>query len=221
VTDRVEPVRQDVRVPTLRVLSVDARTTGSDRAGLARLISDHDPDAVCVHNAPQLGRWRQKVARLARESGRVVICADGRRAGGNLLLSTLGVDVVTTSHARFTSDSRLAPPGAALALLRVDGREFVLVSTTLIGNAAVRLGQAAQLQAAIDRFVPGAPPAIVSAIGTDRPGTAAWQAVADGRVVVGARFFVDERIAVDEAQQLGKGQQPTGATTAVLATLTV
>jgi len=206
-------------VPTIRVLSVDARTTGSDQDGLARLISDHDPDAVCVHNAPQLGRWRQKVARLARESGRVVVAADGRRGGGNLLLSTLGVDAVTTGCARFRSDSRLAPPGAALALLRVDGREFVLTAATLVGNAAERLGQAAELQAAIERLVPGAPPAIVSALGTDRPGTAAWQAVADGRVAVGGRFFVDERIDVGEAQQLGKGQ-PLGPS-AVLATLTL
>jgi hypothetical protein len=203
------------------VLSVDARTTGSDRAGLARLISDHDPDAVCVHNAPSLGRWRQKVARLARESGRVVVAADGRRAGGNLLLSTLGVDAVTTGRARFRSDSRLNPPGAALALLRLDGRELVLTSATLIGKAADRLGQAAELQTAIERLVPGAPPAIVSAIGTDRPGTAAWQAVADGRVAVSARFFVDERIDVVEAQQLGKSQPPTGAPSAVLATLSV
>ena len=206
-------------MPTLRVLSVDARTTGSDRAGLARLISDHDPDAVCVHNAPHLGRWRQKVARLARESGRVVVAAEGRGSGGNLLLSTLGVDSVTTGQARFRSDSRLAPPGAALALLRADGREFVLVAATLIGNAAERLGQAAELQAAIERLVPGSPPAIVSAIGTDRPGTAAWQAVADGRVAVGGRFFVDERIDLGEAQQLGKGQ-PVGPS-AVVATLTI
>jgi hypothetical protein len=149
------------------------------------------------------------------------VAADARRAGGNLLLSTLGVDAVTTGRARFRSDSRLNPPGAALALLRLDGREFVLTSATLIGNAADRLGQAAELQTAIERLVPGAPPAIVSAIGTDRPGTAAWQAVADGRVAVGARFFVDERIDVVEAQQLGKGQPPTGAPSAVLATLSV
>lgn len=206
-------------MPTLRVLSVDARTAGSDRAGLARLISDHDPDAVCVHNAPQLGRWRQRVARLARDSGRVVVAADGRRAGGNLLLSTLGVDAVTTGRARFRSDRRLAPPGAALALVRADGKEFVLVSATLVGNAADRLGQSAELQAAIDRFVPGTPPVIVSAIGTDRPGTAAWQAVADGRLTVGGRFFVDERIDAGEVQQLGPAR-PAGPP-AVLATLTL
>lgn len=206
-------------MPTLRVLSVDAHTPATDQAGLVRLISEQDPDVVCVHNAPRLGRWRQKVARLARESGRVVVAADGRRAGGNLLLSTLGVDAVTTGRARFTSDSRLSPPGAALARLRVEEQEFVLVSATLIGNAAERLGQAAELQTAIDRFVPGSPPAVVSAIGTDRPGTAAWQAVADGRVVVGARFFVDERITVEDAQQLGT-QQPVGRS-AVLATLSL
>ena len=192
-------------MPTFRVLSVDARTAGSDRAGLAQLISDADPDAVCVHHAPHLGRWRQKVAVLARRSGRVVVAADGRRAGGNVLLSTLGVDAVTTGAARFSSDNRISPPGAAMALLRVEGRPVVLTAATLLGNAADRLAQARELQEAIERVVPGTPPAIVSAIGTDRPGTAAWQAVADGRIAVGGRFFVDEGIDVVEAKQLGEG----------------
>lgn len=206
-------------MPTFRVLSVDARTAGSDRAALAQLINDVDADAVCVHNAPHLGRWRQKVAVLARGSGRVVVAADGRRAGSNLLLSTLGVDAVTTGARRFTSDARLSPPGAAMAVLRVGGHELVLTAATLIGNAADRLGQARELQEAIERLVPGTPPAIVSAIGTDRPGTAAWQAVADGRVAVGARFFVDERLDTVEAKQLGEANviRPP----AVLAVLTV
>jgi len=206
-------------VPTFRVLSVDARTAGSDRAGLAELINDVDADAVCVHNAPHLGRWRQKVAVLARRSGRVVVAADGRRAGGNVLLSTLGVDAVTTGAVRFASERRLIPPGVATALVRVGGHDLLLAAATLIGNAADRLGQAGELQQALDRAVPGTPPAVVSALGTDRPGTAAWQAVADGRVAVGARFFVDERIDVVEAKQLGGGNAIRPP--AVLAVLTV
>ena len=113
----------------------------------------------------------------------------------------------------------LSPPGVATALLRIGGHDVLLAAATLIGNAADRLGQAGELQQALDRAVPGRPPAVVSALGTDRPGTAAWQAVADGRVAVGARFFVDERIDVVEAAQLGGGNAIRPP--AVLAVLTV
>src|SRR4051794_524153 len=204
-------------VPTLRVLSVDARTTGRERAALGRLISDSDPDAVCVHNAPHLGRWRQKAAALARRSGRVVVTAGGRATGANLVLSTLGVDSVLTGETRFTGRGGSNPPGAALALLRVEGRDVVLVSAMLVGNAAERLDQAHELQAAIDGLVPGHPPCVVSAIGSDRPGTAAWHSLAGGRLAVGGRFFVDERIAVAEAKEVGG----TPLLPAVLAELTV
>jgi hypothetical protein len=186
------------------VLSVDVRTAGRDRAALARLIEEGDADAVCVHNAPHLGRWRQKAADLARRSGRVVVAAGGRRSGANLLLSTLGLDAVTTGETRLPGGTALTPPGAALARLRSAGREFLLGSATLIGNAAERLGQARELQVAIDRLRPGTPPAILSAIGTDRPGTAAWQALATGRVAVGGRFYVDEKIRVVEAREIGR-----------------
>src|SRR4051812_5760613 len=182
-------------VPTLRVLSVDARTTGRDRAALGRLISDSDPDAVCVHSAPHLGRWRQKAAALARRSGRVVVIAGGRASGANLVLSTLGVDSVRTAQTRFTGRGGTNPPGAALALLRVEGRDVVLVSATLLGNAAERVGQVRELQAAIDGLGPGNPPCVVSAIGSDRPGTAAWQSLAAGRLALSGRVFVDDRIA--------------------------
>src|SRR4051794_35820028 len=203
-------------VPTLRVLSVDARTTGRDRAALGRLISDNDADVVCVHNAPHLGRWRQKAAALARRSGKVVVTAAGRGAGANLLLSTLGIDSVLTGATRFAGRGGTNPPGAALALLRVRGQEVLLAGATLVGNAAERLAQARELQSAIDGLVPGNPPCVLSAIGTDRPGTAAWQSLADGRVAAGGRFFVDERIGVAAA----KGGGGTPMLPAVLAELT-
>jgi hypothetical protein len=190
-------------VPTLRVLSVDARGVGGDRAALAALISSADPDAVCVHHAPHLGRWRNKTAALARRSGRVVVAAGGRRSGANVLFSTLAVDSVLTGERRFTGPGGTKPPGAALALLRSGGADVVLAAATLIGNAAERLVQAGELQSAVDGLVPGGPPCIVSAVGTDRPGTAAWQGLADHRLAVAGRFFVDERIDVLEAKEVG------------------
>lgn len=204
-------------MPTLRVLSVDARATGRDRTALGRLISDADADVIFVHHAPHLGRWRQKAAALARRSGRVVVAAGGRRSGANLILSTLGVDSVLTGERRFTGGSRANPPGAALALMRVEGEPVLFAGAMLVGNAADRLAQARELRSAIDGFVPGTPPSVVSAVGTDRPGTAAWQAIADHGAAVGGRFFVDGRIGVGEAKQVG-GTLPLPA---VLAELTL
>ena len=204
-------------MPTFRVLSVDAHVAGRDRALLGRLIGDARADLVCIHNGPSLGRWRQRVAALARRAGLVVVHPGGRAAGGNVLLSTLGVDSGATTESVFGGRGLLHPPGAALAVMRSGDAEFVLASATLIGNAAERLGQAGELQAVLERFVPGSPPVLLSAIGIDRPGTAAWQALADGRVPVGARFFADGRIGVGEVEVSGG----PGRATSVLAELTV
>jgi hypothetical protein len=193
-------------VPTsLRVLSVDARPFGRDRAALAKVIGDSGADVACVHGGPHLLRWRSISAALGRRAGLVVVTG-GRTAGANLLLSTLGVDVDTVQDVVFAGGTRLTRPGAALAALRRKDASFLLVSATLIGNAAERLAQAGELQAAIERLVPGDPPTIISAEGSDRPGTSAWQALLENRVGVAGRMFVDGRVSVAEAAQLpGKG----------------
>jgi hypothetical protein len=183
-------------MPTaLRLLSVDAQDFGRDRAALARAIAAAEVDVACVHGAPHLLRWRSICAAIGRQSGLVVVTG-GRLAGANLLLSGLGVDVTAVADLTFSGGSVLTPAGAAIAALRLRGVEFVLAGTTLVGNAAERLAQVRQLQTAIDGLVPGAPPAVVSALGSDRPGTAAWQALVEYRVGVVERLFVDGRLDV-------------------------
>lgn len=189
-------------MPTsLRLLSIDARPFGRDRAALARVIGDSGVDVACVHGGPHLLRWRSISAALGRRAGLVVVTG-GRTAGANLLLSTLAVDVDKVEDVLLTGGTRLTRPGAALAALRRQDSEFRLVSATLIGNAAERLAQAGELQSAIERLVPGDPPTIISAEGSDRPGTAAWQALVANRVGVAGRLFVDGRISVTDAAEL-------------------
>lgn len=182
---------------SLRLLSLDARPFGRDRAGLARTISAAGCDVVCVHGGPRLARWRAISATLARRTGLVVVTG-GRPAGANLLLSTLGVDVVAVRDLRFAAASPLESAGAALAALRQRGVEFVLASATFAGNAAQRLEQARQLQDAIERLVPGDVPAIISADGAD---TTAWQAMAENRAAVADRLLADDRIVVGEVTE--------------------
>ena len=199
-------------MPELRLLTVDARRSGRDRSALLKAITEPGPDVVCVHGGPRGLRWRAQCARLAREAGLVVVTG-GRHAGGNLLLSTLGVDVTVVQDVRLGDGPRWHPPGAALAALAADGVPFVLAGGTLVGNAADRLGQAHRLRRCLDALVPGGPPAVISAEGGDRPGTAVWEALADSRVGVTDRLFADARITVSEAAEPAAGT--------LLATLTL
>jgi hypothetical protein len=188
-------------VPTsLRLLSIDARTFGRDRAALAQAIAGAEPDLVCVHGGPHLLRWRSISASVGRRAG-LVIVTGGRTAGANLVLSSLAVDVLAGLDVLLDGGSRLNPAGAALAAVRLRGAEFVLASATLVGNAAERLAQAGELQTAIDRLVPADLPAVISAEGSDRPGTAAWQALVENRVGVAGRIFVDAQLTVTDATQ--------------------
>ena len=186
---------------TLRLLSIDARPFGRDRAALAQAIADAQADVACVHGGPHLLRWRSSGASIGRRAGLVVVTG-GRTAGANLLLSSLSVDVVAVRDVLLTGGGALNRAGAALGALRLRGTEFVLASATLVGNAAERLAQTGELQAAIDRLVPTDLPAVISAEGSDRPGTAAWQALVENRVGVAGGIFVDGRVTVGDATQL-------------------
>jgi len=186
-------------MPTsLRLLSIDARPFGRDLAALAQAIAGTGADVACVHGGPHLLRWRSISASIGRRAG-LVIVNGGRTAGANLLLSSLAVDVLATQDVLFGGGTRLNPAGAALAALRLRGEGFVLAAATLVGNAAERLAQAEELQSAIDRLVPDDLPAVISAEGSDRPGTAAWQALVENRVGVAGKIFVDGRMTVSDA----------------------
>jgi endonuclease/exonuclease/phosphatase family metal-dependent hydrolase len=166
-----------VAVPTLRLLSYNVRSMRDDRAALARVIRSAEPDVVCVQEAPRFLRWRSTCAALARTSGLVVV-GGGRPAGANLIMSTLGVDVLSTADVLFTKDPGLHQRGAAIAVLRLRGATFAVAGTHLDVRAEPRLRHVAELHAAIERHVPPDVPAAVAGDINDRPGSAPWQALA-------------------------------------------
>lgn len=182
------------RVPTLRLLSVHARDLDGDRAALAALIEQAEVDLACVHGSPSLLRWRSLSAALARQANLVVV-GGGRTGGGNLLLSTLGVDVTGLHDLAFTGTSGIRPAGATLAVLALRGSEFVAAGARLLGTGAERLAQVDELEAAVAGMHPGRPPALLSVDGVE-PGTSAWERLASGRTAVGGGVFVDSRIGV-------------------------
>jgi hypothetical protein len=200
-------------VPSLRVLSVNAAALPADRDGLARLIAAEAPDVACVQGSPSLLRWRSISAALGRKAGLVVV-SGGRTGGANLILSTLGVDVVATADVRFDGGTFAHPTGATLAVLRRSGSEFVLGCARLIGNSAERLAQSGEFLRALAGLVRGDLPSVLCVDGADRPGTASWAALSVGRVGTGGGVFVDTRLALDPAAD-GSASRPQDPQTTV------
>lgn len=181
-------------MPPLRLLSVHARDVSGDRAALAALIEQAGVDLACVHGSPSLLRWRSLSAALARRANLVVV-GGGRTGGGNLLLSTLGVDVNGLRDLAFAGTSGIRPAGATLALLALRGSEFVAAGARLRGTATECLAQAEELEAAVAGLHPAGPPALLSVDGVE-PGSPAWDRLATGRTALGGGVFVDPRIGV-------------------------
>jgi endonuclease/exonuclease/phosphatase family metal-dependent hydrolase len=167
-------------VPTLRLLSYNVRSMRDDRAALARVMQSAEPDVVAVQEAPRFLRWRSTCAALARTSGLVVV-GGGRPAGANLIMSTLGVDVVSTADVRFSKDAGLHQRGTAIAVLRLRGSTFAVAGTHLDLKPEPRLRHVGELHAAIATHVPPDVPAVVAGDINDRPGSAPWRALAAPR----------------------------------------
>jgi endonuclease/exonuclease/phosphatase family metal-dependent hydrolase len=205
----------------VRLVSYNVRSMRDDRAALARVISSLEPDVVCVQEAPRFLRWRSTCAALARMSGLVVVTG-GRPAGANLIMSTLGVDVVSSVDVAFSTDPRLHRRGTAIAVLRRNDATFAVAGTHLDVVAGPRLRHVGELGAAIERAVPPGVPVIVAADVNDRPGSAVWSALSERRsdalavAGVGPNFtstatnphqridgvFVDPRITIRSARVL-------------------
>ncbi|MGN6609547.1 MAG: hypothetical protein ACTHMS_21375 [Jatrophihabitans sp.] len=120
-------------MPTLRLVSVDARSF-PDRAALSAALAAETPQVAVVHHAPHLARWRSLAAEIARGAGLVVV-GGGRTGGANLLLSDLAVDV-TATHDVLLGRNPLRPTGFSRADLRYRGAAFTLIGASSDGDAA-------------------------------------------------------------------------------------
>ena len=105
----------------MRVLTWDIRSLREDPAEVARVVRSAAPDIALIQGAPQLWRWRSACARLARESGLVVVTG-GRPADGNLVMCAMRVRVVSSYDDR----SR-----GARAVLEAEGHRVSVLATQL------------------------------------------------------------------------------------------
>ncbi|MEO9139361.1 MAG: hypothetical protein ABI345_09880 [Jatrophihabitans sp.] len=187
-------------MPTLRLLSLTL--SGSlDAAAAARAVAEVRPDVVSVHGAPSLLRWRSRSAQFARRCGLVVV-GGGRTAGGNLLMSTLGVDVLGTSNLTFSGVRGPLAPGAAVAVLRRFGAGCTIAGARLGTPPDVRTDQLTQLRSAVADLVPDDLPAVLDLQGLD--GDALTRLAQPlGLIVAAGGVLVDRRLTVVEATVTG------------------
>lgn len=206
-------------MPSIRLLSVDARSLDPQGPGRTMLITGPAPDVMCVHGAPHLLRWRSRCAALAREAGLVVV-GGGRTGGGNLLLSSLGVDVVAFSDTQFRGSGLRRPAGAAVALLRRGNSALVLAAARLVGDPDRQVDQVGELDRVLDDVAAHAGPAgIADPQQVPRVVSVAGSAVSDSagrrlaatRAVLHGRLYVDPAIAVDDPVEAGNEPAPAEA----------
>jgi endonuclease/exonuclease/phosphatase family metal-dependent hydrolase len=165
----------------LRVLSYNVRSLRDDPEAVARVIRSAHAHVVCIQEAPRLLRWRAKCAALSRRSGMVIVTG-GRPAAGNLILSSLGVEVLAVRDVLLGREPRLHQRGVALAALRWHGHPVTVAGTHLDLEAAPRQRHADELERALAAFDPSDSPAIVAGDLNDEPGSPPWQTLSAGRV---------------------------------------
>lgn len=157
----------------MRVLTWNVRSLRDDAAGAARVIRGAAPDIALIQEAPRLWRWRSACARLARDSGLVVVTG-GRPAAGNLLLCAMRVRVVSSYDVLLPKRPRLHRRGAVTAVLEVDGRTVSVLGTHLDIDADARVDSARRLRQS--------PYDVIGADVNEEPGLPAWGALSSGLV---------------------------------------
>ena len=114
----------------IRVLSYNIRSMRDDTAALARVIGACAPDLVLVQEAPRFFRWRKKLARLAAESG-LVILTGGATAAGPALLCSLRATAERTEDVLLPLTPGQHRRGFATAVVRFGGARLGVVSCHL------------------------------------------------------------------------------------------
>lgn len=104
----------------VRVLSYNVRSMRDDNAALFSIIRSVDPDVAAIQEAPRFLRWRSKNARLARESGLVVLTG-GRPAAAMLLLGSLRTSLVYAEDVKLPKRLGLHQRGIAIAVVDLPG----------------------------------------------------------------------------------------------------
>jgi endonuclease/exonuclease/phosphatase family metal-dependent hydrolase len=138
-------------VVEVRILSYNVRSLRDDRQALTEIIRTVQPDVACIQEAPRFLRWRSECARLARESGLLVVTG-GRTAGGVLLLANLRTAVLSSRDVLFVKHEGLHQRGLAMAVVDVNGAQFGVASMHLGLDADERRGHVEEVLKYLDEL---------------------------------------------------------------------
>ncbi|MFF8956995.1 endonuclease/exonuclease/phosphatase family protein [Streptomyces sp. NPDC014894] len=116
--------------PTLRVLTYNIRSLRDDEPTLTRIIRACAPDLLLIQEAPRFFRWRKHAARLAANTGLVVL-GGGATAAGPLLLCSLRATVERTEDFLLPLTPGLPRRGFATAVVRFGGARVGVLSCHL------------------------------------------------------------------------------------------
>jgi endonuclease/exonuclease/phosphatase family metal-dependent hydrolase len=163
----------------VKVLTWNVRSLRDDAHGVARVVREIAPDIALIQEAPRLWRWRSTCARLARESGLVVVTG-GRPAAGNLLMCAMRVKVISADDLLLPKRPRLHRRGAVTAVLEIDGRRLSVLGTHLDLDPTARLGSALRLRESTYD--------VIGADVNESPGGPAWTALSRGLVDIGSEL---------------------------------
>jgi endonuclease/exonuclease/phosphatase family metal-dependent hydrolase len=114
----------------IRVLSYNIRSMRDDTDALARVITACTPDLVLVQEAPRFFRWRKKLARLAADSGQVILTG-GATAAGPAILCSLRATVERTEDVLLPLTPGEHRRGLATAVVRFGGARLGVISCHL------------------------------------------------------------------------------------------
>lgn len=177
----------------LRVMTYNVRSLRDDGAAVARVIRAAAPDVVCVQEAPRFLRWRTQAATLSRQAGLLVVTG-GAPASGNLLLCTMGVDVLGSWDVALSSEPGLHQRGAAIALMSYRGVRFAIAGTHLDLRSEPRVRHVAELEEAMGAVLPTGTPVIVAGDMNDTPDSPVWSALSAHRVDAAAAVSTDPAV---------------------------
>jgi len=163
-------------MPTLRVVSYNVHSLRDDRGALHSAIRSLAPDVLIVQEAPRRFRWRQRCAELAR-SVQMFYAVGGLPSLGNLILTSLRVNVHDTWTMQFPLTPGRHLRGAAFARCTLDREPFVVAGSHLATDPVERPGQATLLKKALSDL--DVPLVLGADLNEGAVGTA-WRTVAAG-----------------------------------------
>jgi endonuclease/exonuclease/phosphatase family metal-dependent hydrolase len=134
----------------VRIVSYNVHSLRDDLTALASVVRDLAPDILIIQEAPRRLRWRTKCASLAHSFG-MYTAAGGLPSLGNLILTSLRVQVHQTWCLRYPLTPGRHLRGAAFALCQVPGAApFTVAGSHLSTNDTERPAQAMLLTPALD-----------------------------------------------------------------------